>query len=291
MVVISSVIIAISAVSIYEYYSNRSWQQVTSQSRNNVVFEKRNKKYGAYTIRRDYDKRILLILLSFISSIGLSYGAYIFMKNPKIEFNKPIKEDVYINTVIDLNENKEEKKEIKKEPKKTKPVEQIANITPIVKDIIKTDSVKINDDLKDKNTGAETIKGDSTGFEKKPIIDGSGEGTKTKTVIPTKGPEEFPDVDAEFPGGKDARTMFIAKRIVFPDEGLEKGGKCYLQFVVDENGEISSVKVLNGVPDCKECDKEAIKVIKAMPRWKPGESKGQKVSSYFRMVIHFEPQE
>lgn len=291
MVVISSMIAVISAVSIYDYYSSRNWQQVTSQNRNDVVFEKRNQKYGAYTIRRDYDKRVLLILLSFVSSIGISYGAYVFLKKPYTPFDSEIKPDTtVISTPLDFdNEDEEIKKEEKVEEQKPKPVEQVANPELIPVDTKAIDSVAIVDELKNKDVGLTNSKGDSTGFVTK--IPGGGRDGEIKTVeIKTpSGPMTHPDVRAEYIGGDAERIKFITRKIVVPDEGAETGGKCVLQFVVDESGEISSVKVIEGVIDCKECDREAIKVIKAMPRWKPAEYGGKKVSSYFKMSIIFEP--
>jgi protein TonB len=57
--------------------------------------------------------------------------------------------------------------------------------------------------------------------------------------------------------------------------------------VVDENGTISNVKVVRGVPNCPECDKEAVRVVKSMPAWVPGKIQGDAVSSFFMLPIIF----
>lgn len=65
-------------------------------------------------------------------------------------------------------------------------------------------------------------------------------------------------------------------------------GKCYLRFVILPNGKITDIKVLRGVPGCPECDNAAIKVIQAMPVWKPGTQNGKPVSVFFNMPFNFQ---
>ncbi len=60
--------------------------------------------------------------------------------------------------------------------------------------------------------------------------------------------------------------------------------------MVGEDGSISSIKVQRGIPNCPECDKEAIRVLKMMPNWKPGKIKGKAVSSYFNLPINIDLQ-
>lgn len=94
---------------------------------------------------------------------------------------------------------------------------------------------------------------------------------------------------AEFPGGKAAMNQFLAKNMRYPERAVEAGleGKCYLQFVIKKTGEITDVKVKKGVPDCRECDQEAVRIVKLMPKWTPGKSNGKAVDSYFTMPLVF----
>jgi uncharacterized membrane protein len=62
MVIIFSIIAIVLLVSLYDYFSAKNWQQVTSEVRNDVVFKNRNKNYGAYVMRRDYNKRLKIII-------------------------------------------------------------------------------------------------------------------------------------------------------------------------------------------------------------------------------------
>ena len=73
---------------------------------------------------------------------------------------------------------------------------------------------------------------------------------------------------------------------IFP-EVAEEGGKCYLQFIVSKTGEISSVIITKEIEGCSSCNKEAIRVIKNMPKWKPAITNNEAVDSYYDMVINF----
>ena len=65
----------IAAISLYDFYTSRSWQMITSQERNDTVFDHRNKSYGAYQIRKNYDKRFILILASMLVGVGGIFAA------------------------------------------------------------------------------------------------------------------------------------------------------------------------------------------------------------------------
>lgn len=91
------------------------------------------------------------------------------------------------------------------------------------------------------------------------------------------------DVAANFPGGKAAILNFIAENLHYPFEDVE--GKCYLRFIVDKEGTISNVKILRGIPDCPQCDKEVIRLIQSMPKWIPATIQGKPVASYVNFPI------
>lgn len=83
---------------------------------------------------------------------------------------------------------------------------------------------------------------------------------------------------------------YVKMNIVYPKSSLDKGlgGTSYLKFVVETNGEITNVQVSKGVPNCPECDEEALRVVKTMPNWKPGKNKGKPVRSYCGLPVKFE---
>lgn len=100
---------------------------------------------------------------------------------------------------------------------------------------------------------------------------------------------EIVDEPAEFPGGMDAMREYLKKNMMYPMSAKEAGiqGKCYLRFIVNTDGSISNVRVVRGVVDCPECDKEAMRVVKNMPNWKPGRMNGKDVKMYFTLPIAF----
>jgi TonB family protein len=99
--------------------------------------------------------------------------------------------------------------------------------------------------------------------------------------------QPIPQVRAEFPGGTDALRAFLAENCHYPKEAREKQqqGVVLLEFVIEKDGTISTITVLRGV--CEALDEEAIRVVKAMPKWKPGENDGQPCRSFFQLPITF----
>jgi len=99
----------------------------------------------------------------------------------------------------------------------------------------------------------------------------------------------FVDQPAEFPGGRPAMLKFIMDSLQYPPAALESKieGKCFLMFVVERDGTITHIEVRRGVSDCTECDLEAIRVIKLMPKMKPGKLEGTTVRSRFNLPVSF----
>ena len=94
--------------------------------------------------------------------------------------------------------------------------------------------------------------------------------------------------EPEFPGGVEALYKFISKNVVYPKKALKNGieGKVVVEFVIEANGSVTKVKVFKSVnPDL---DKEAVRVVSMMPKWKPGSQGGKNVRSRFRIPINFQ---
>jgi TonB family protein len=92
----------------------------------------------------------------------------------------------------------------------------------------------------------------------------------------------------EFKGGLDAMLNFLKKNIRYPEKAKKSGvqGTVFVQFVVSKTGEISDVKILRGIS--QECDEEAIRVVKTMPNWTPGQNEGKDVPVMFQIPIKFQ---
>ena len=98
---------------------------------------------------------------------------------------------------------------------------------------------------------------------------------------------DFAEEDPEFPGGEAAMNRFIQDNVLYPQDAIEKGeqGIVYVQFVVRKNGDIKDVEIVRGVS--ASLDKEAARVIKKMPRWKPGKQNDEFVNVRFTIPINF----
>ncbi len=91
----------------------------------------------------------------------------------------------------------------------------------------------------------------------------------------------------EFPGGDSARIRFFNKNIVFPQMALdsEVQGTVYITFVIEKDGQVSNVQILRRIGS--GCDEEAVRVVKLMPRWKPGKQRGKNVRVQYNLPIRF----
>ena len=112
-----------------------------------------------------------------------------------------------------------------------------------------------------------------------------------KTVVSQKDQKEEPfnvveDMPA-FPGGMEAMIQFLSSNIQYPADAQKQkvDGRVLVNFVVEKDGSITEVKVIK--PTFPSLDAEAVRVVKAMPKWKPGYQKGQAVRVQFTMPINF----
>lgn len=98
------------------------------------------------------------------------------------------------------------------------------------------------------------------------------------------------DVMPEFPGGERAMMEFVAKNVQYPKEAIEKeiAGRVLVSFIVEKDGSINEVKVMKGIGG--GCNEEAVRVISAMPKWKPGKQEGKPVRVSYMMPITFKLQ-
>jgi protein TonB len=97
------------------------------------------------------------------------------------------------------------------------------------------------------------------------------------------------DEQAEFPGGREALMKYLTSNLVYPEYAIENylEGKCYVRFVVSSTGKVSNVSIVKKVPNCPQCDQEAMRVVKAMPDWKPARVEDKVVNSYYHLPVMF----
>lgn len=97
------------------------------------------------------------------------------------------------------------------------------------------------------------------------------------------------EVMAVFPGGAGAIERYIQNKLRYPESAIDRGisGKVVIRFVVNAQGNVSEASVTKGIPDCRECEEEALRVIKSMPAWTPAMQDGKAVSVFFSIPINF----
>lgn len=261
-----------------------------------LVFEGRNQAYGAYKLRKGTAKRNVWALIIVGLAAALLYLGLQLQKmaeaNKKVENTQAV-ELAKLNT--EKKEAKVEKKEIiKQEPEKV--VEQVKSSVKFTAPIIKKDSeVKEEDEIKldevqksDKAVGAFTVEGnDEVGgavLKAKEDIAAPEppkhvvEETKIFTVV-----EQMP----MFPGGDAALMGYLRDNIKYPTVAAENGvqGRVVVGFVVERDGSITDVNILRGVDP--SLDREAMRVVKSMPRWTPGKQNGSAVRVKYQVPVSF----
>jgi periplasmic protein TonB len=248
------------------------------------LFENKNKLYGAYLLRkRNADNTLIAFMwaVTIYVGIGLSifigYKAYTFFSDavaitiPRTEVK-----------IVDYNPtqppvNKEIQKQSASSPSFNK------NVIPT----ITSDSI-LNDDDKDKGNIVIPANGSTPGNPNDTSDIGGGAVTYVAPIEkpkPIYGATQMP----EFPGGEEAMLDWLRKEINYPDEmsRQQKQGVVYVQFVVATDGKVTDLTVLSEVKDAKPLTEEALRAIKNMPDWIPGEQNGQKVAVYYTLPVNF----
>lgn len=260
----------------------QNWNDLTMDARNDLVFAGRNQNYGAFELRRNYNKRVTYIIGGMIAFSVALFGLKMFIDNKPKEVEKPVD---MTNIVVDLTPPPPQEEQPPPPPPPPPPpmVEMVKFVPPVIKDdAVEEEPQKLQEDVKESNVGTK----DQEGEKDLPVVpvedSGPGEAAAPEvfTVV-----EEMP----EFPGGAMEMMKYIQKNIQYPAMAREAGisGKCFLKFVVNGDGVISDVQILKGVAGCPDCDKEAMRVVKSMPKWKAGKQNGRAVPVYFNLPINF----
>lgn len=261
-----------------------------------LVFEGRNKAYGAYRLRKSTTKRNILamvavVILLVVAFIILTVKNFVDEQRAKVAMTQ-----VAELTNYDQPKKKAEVKQKKVEVEPERVVERVKSSIKFTAPVIKKDEeVKPDEELKtqDELMSTKTAIGS---FDVKGNDDANGEILKAKEVIaepePPKHEEEnkvFDIVEQQplFPGGPAALMKYLSENTKYPVVAQENGvqGRVTVQFVVEKDGSISDVHVLKGVDP--SLDKEAVRVVKSMPRWTPGKQNGITVRVNYRVPVLF----
>ncbi|HNW69784.1 MAG TPA: TonB family protein [Bacteroidales bacterium] len=239
-----------------------------------IIFRNRNKEYGAYHMRKKYNKYLLVATI-------LAVAFFVFAAVlPYIVFSKPekqLKESPLFSEYLAPPPQENIKK-----PEDVNPI-QMRKIQRMAKFVIPEVTAKIEEETNnfstESKTGDSTSDGNSsTGSSQGSLYGGGGDPNAVYTYV-----EEAPS----YPGGENARMQFLRNNIKYPKLALQNKiqGKVYISFIVEKNGSLSNIKVLQGIG--AGCDEEALRVVNLMPKWKPGKTQGREVRVVITMPVNF----
>jgi periplasmic protein TonB len=257
-----------------------SWASPVNPDRRDMVFEGRNKEYGGYEIRSKYEKYAFLALVISVLAIGLAFTIPMVLNYlSRVDFGNEVK----VTEGITLEEPPPIDKATPPPPPviPPPPVQQTIKFTPpkVVKDEEVQEPPPTQEEVKETTVSTVTQEGEKLEdvIPESPVVGDPDEG-KIFTVV-----EEMPS----FPGGEEKLFEYLQKNIKYPAIARENGitGRVYVTFVVDKEGKIRDSKVLRGIGG--GCDEEALRVIRAMPEWKPGKQNGRSVQVQYNLPVNF----
>ena len=260
-----------------------------------LVFEGRNQAYGAYKLRKGTTKRnVWSIIIVALAAVLLFLGLQL---QKMAQANKTV-ENTQAVELARLQDKKKEVKVEKKEIVRTEPekvVEQVKSSVKFTAPVIKKDEeVKEEDEIKLEEVEKSTKAIGTFNVEGNDEV--SGAVLKAKEEIkapePPKHVEEtkiFTVVEQMplFPGGDAALMAYLRDNIHYPTVAAENGvqGRVVVGFVVERDGSITDVNVLRSVDP--SLDREAMRVVKGMPRWTPGKQNGSAVRVKYQVPVTF----
>ena len=286
---------------------------LSSKEWTDLIFEGKNKEFGAYVLRQQSDSRhnkaVLYVVAGLVVVLLLAWGYGAYKANKQREKEERMAEllaqieqqqfdELQADLELDVEENQMEQdlEEPEKEEEEAL-AEEILNTEKFTEFLVAKDEevkeeVKSADDVKDTSTAlgqTDFDKGtDDLNIvrehreeviveEKKPVV----EENKVFTSV-----EQMP----QFPGGEGELMKWISSHIKYPAMAMENNvqGRVVVQFVVTRDGSIGEVKVARGKdPDL---DKEAVRVVKSLPKFIPGKMNGQAVNVWYTLPINFKLQ-
>lgn len=278
---------------------------LSSKEWRDIVFEGKNKDFGAYTLRAASPQRHTKAVIYMVIALAILLTLLILSVNGV--FSRPDDEQIVTSTEQELaqfeaqeeemEEEEEEQIQQFEEPEEIIAPEEVANEQRV------TDLLITNDDEFEEEKAAKDVDKVMENEAQAGTIDVT-EGTNDlnkqtivqEVIAETKPVEEAPvsiamvEQKPSFPGGEAAMYQWLSSNIQYPAVASEEGiqGRVVVEFVVGKDGSITNVKVLR--PRHPALDKEAVRVVKSMPKWVPGRNNGQPVKVTYTLPVTFKLQ-
>ena len=267
-----------------------------------MVFAGKNKEYGAYQLRKGTSGRNIKSLLILVIAAALVGG---FLAWKVIEQKQAEEQQAYMEAMELAKLQEQAKKEEKKKPEKVQPKIEAKKEIPVARETQKFTAPVIKKDelVKEENQVKQMDKLDdkvAVGSEdKEGVKDRTVEAVRSEIAVAAPPPPPAPkpevatkvfDVVEEmpsFPGGSAALMSYLSSNTKYPVVAQENGvqGRVIVSFVVERDGSISDVKVARSVDP--SLDREAQRVVKSMPKWKPGKQNGSAVRVKYTVPVVF----
>lgn len=257
-------------------------QQLLSAEILDIIFEGRNKEYGAYELRKHYNRRMFYAISGMMLFIGLLLtGYFVSGRNTGKPNIQPI------TTVIDLIKDpviEPEKPLPLPPPPPTPPQEvnsRIYTAPLIVDEVPENERPPEMDELDNAVISTENNYSDVYSDIVAPPIEAVGNGIIEAPLVPENENKVWTkvEIESEFPGGLASWKRFLLKTLNYPEDAIEEvvSGTVVVKFIVDQEGNVSEVEAISG-PDLLKA--EAIRVIKKSGKWTAAIQNGRKVKSY-----------
>ena len=281
-------------------------QEINLSSREwcDLVFEGKNKDFGAYIIRTESAKRHnLAVLWTLIGALVVATLAFGLVKvNRYLEERRIAGQQEQTRVFVDVTQESEESEQQIVEPEKPEAQqEEVLNSVKVTElQIVEDDKVRPEDEILTQEEIQETL----DAFGQTNVDNGQTDRLNFQTAVsevvvekpvekPIEKPEEvFQSVEQmpQFPGGEIALMKFLQSHINYPPMASENGvqGRVVVQFVVDKTGRVGEVKIVRSVD--KDLDKEAARVCASLPKFTPGRQNGQPVSVWYTLPVSFKLQ-
>jgi protein TonB len=260
-----------------------------------IIFEGRNKDYGAYELRKTYNRRLVA---SLVSVGALSILLFVGYKVSGMFDNHTNDKDVLVKDLQLEQIKTEERREEPPPPPPPKqpepPKVEMAKFTP--PKIVKDNEVKEDEKPPEVEKLEETKIGtmNQEGIKDDGIVAPPADPGNTGVIeAPKKDEEDYDktftkvEIESEYPGGLPAWYRFLKKNLNYPQAALdnEVQGTVLVQFVVDKDGNVSDVQAISGPEELRS---EAIRVVKKSGKWTPAVQNGRNVKSYKKQPIGFQ---
>ena len=262
-----------------------------------LVFDNRNKSYGAYELRQHNNRTTIKAFLT-ASGLMVSIIMVLFMYSRRNKI-APLPDMVPVREIMVNLSKVTERKLPQQAPQK---VEKPAAANPskantkkfinlrVVSAVDVTEEPVTIEESKVSVIGSQNIEGQLNSAQ--PIESSAGTGNGLGNLPASTGDEvvstDFLEKYPEFPGGEKAFARYLSRNLKYPYMAVESNitGRVWVSFIIEKNGSLSDVKVVRGIGG--GCDEEAVRVLKKAPAWAPGMQNGRAVRVAYTMPIHFQ---